>query len=90
MLLSAYATCAGKWTIVAIAIFGWSCCAIPAIVRVAGNPDLSLAARRQVIALTLVCVLSLVVIIALISFDDEGAASVQRDASTDARILTGC
>jgi hypothetical protein len=76
MLLSAYAMLEGKWAIAGMAIFGWCCWATPAITRAAGNPELTLAARKQMIVLALVCIIPLLTIVVLISFsNDDGGSS---------------
>jgi hypothetical protein len=62
MLLSAYAMLEGKWAIAGMAIFGWCCWATPAITRAAGNPELTLAARKQMIVLALVCIIPLLTV----------------------------
>ena len=68
MLLSAYAMLAGKSAIAAMAIVGWCCWAMPTIIRVVGNPELTLAARRQMIMLALFCIIPLLGTVILISF----------------------
>jgi hypothetical protein len=77
MLLSAYAMLAGKWGIAGVAIFGWCSWATPAITRAAGNPELTLAARKQMIVLALVCIIPLLTIVVLISFSNDDGGYVR-------------
>lgn len=75
MLLSLSAF--GKWAVAAAAIYGWSCWGIPAIFRVAGNPKLTSADRRQVIVLAAICFFPLLVIVWLVS-EENGAEVAAR------------
>jgi hypothetical protein len=66
MLLATHSMLAGKWATVAFGIFGWCRWAVPAITSAAANPELTLAARRQLTVLALVCVIPLLAIAVLI------------------------
>jgi hypothetical protein len=89
MLLSAYAMLTGKWAIAGMAILGWCCWATPAITRTAGNPGLTLAARRQMIILALVCIIPLLTIVVFISFskDNEGNVRTRSEKHLECRVL---
>jgi hypothetical protein len=79
MLLSVYAMLGGKWAVVGVAIFGWCCRATPAITRAAGNPELTLAARRQMIVLALICIIPLLTVVVLISLSNDDGEYVRRN-----------
>jgi hypothetical protein len=87
MLLSAYAMLTGKWAIAGVAIFGWCCWATPAIIRAAGNPGLSLAARKQMIVLTLVCIIPLLTIVVFISFRNDDGVRTLSEKHLECQVL---
>lgn len=72
----------GKWAVAALAIVGWCYWAIPAIFREAGNPELTLRARRQILLLALICLVPPLATVWVVSSSDEEASAPAPPART--------
>ncbi len=62
----------GKWAVAALAILGFYR-AISVIVREAGNPALTLSARKQILLLALICIVPLLATVWLVSPSGDDA-----------------